>query len=208
MVIDSSGTATRPVSDRCEFKIQPGEIAFDVDGVVADTFRTFVDTARRDFGYDFTYEDITDYDFRSVIKIDDRASNTIIRRILEDPVGCGIEPIPGAPEVLTRLSRTTPLLFVTARPESAAIRIWLQKQLPGVPEMRIHVVATGRAEDKLEALRELGVSYFVEDRLETGFMLESLPLNPIIFDQPWNRKPHPFTVVENWQQIDAHLDWS
>ena len=43
-------------------KIAPDEIAFDVDGVVADTFHLFVAKARSDYGCRFEYEDITEYD--------------------------------------------------------------------------------------------------------------------------------------------------
>ena len=199
------GAAFRPSVDR--LRIRPREIAFDVDGVFADTFRMFVDTARRDFGCSFSYEDITEYEFRTVIEVDDNISDTIIRRIMEDPIGCGIKPIPGAADVLSRLSRITPLLFVTARPESKSIRSWIRHHLPGVPETSIQVVATGKGENKRSVLSELEVAYFVEDCLETGFLLEPHNVKPIIFDQPWNRKPHPFTVVKNWRQIDAMLAW-
>jgi hypothetical protein len=187
--------------------VSPREIAFDVDGVFADTFRTFVDTARRDFGCDFAYEDITEYDFRTVVDIDDRASEAIISRVLEDPVGCGIQPLPGAVSVLTRLAEAAPLLFITARPERGAIEAWIRLQLPEVRDSRIHVVATGTGENKRPVLQEQGVSYFVEDCLETGFLLEPCRVRPIIFDQPWNRKPHPFPVVKSWKQIEALVAW-
>jgi uncharacterized HAD superfamily protein len=180
-------------------------IAFDVDGVVADTFRVFVDTAQRDFGYGFSYEDITEYDFRNVIDIDEEDSLAIVQRILEDPIGCGIAPISGAVPVLTRLSREAPLLFVTARPDGKAIRDWILHHLPDVAEDRIRVEATGAGDQKQSVLLDHGVTHFVEDCLETGFLLEPLPITPIIFDQPWNRKPHPFPVVRTWHQIAEML---
>jgi uncharacterized protein len=188
-------------------RIDPRDIAFDVDGVFADTFRTFVDTARREFGCGFTYEDITEYDFQSVVRIDHEVSEEIIRRILEDPIGCGIEPVPGAADVLSRLSLTAPLVFVTARPESPAIRRWIRLQLPGVPDRGIHVVATGTGENKTRVLKDLGITYFVEDCLETGFLLHPHRVTPIIYDQPWNRKPHPFVVARDWGQIEAMIAW-
>jgi uncharacterized protein len=187
--------------------VRPEEIAFDVDGVFADTFRTFVDTARRDYGCSFSYEEITEYDFRTVVEIEERASEAIIARMLEDPIGSGIEPLPGAVDVLTRLAAIAPLLFVTARPEETAIRGWIRHYLPGVPEDAVRVVATGTGENKRSVLLDHGVACFVEDCLETGFLIEPYRVRPVIFDQPWNRKPHPFHVVKSWRQIDAMLDW-
>ena len=75
--------------------IQPDRIAFDVDGVVADTFRVFVDTARREFGCDFAYEDITEYDFRTVIDIDETVAQSIVQRILDDPSAAAFDRFRG-----------------------------------------------------------------------------------------------------------------
>jgi phosphoglycolate phosphatase-like HAD superfamily hydrolase len=97
-------------------KIAPYELAFDVDGVFADTFRIFVKTAREQYGIQVEYEDITEYNFREVIDIDEKTSYEIIQRILDNPLKMGILPVFGAVDVLTRLSQIGPLLFVSARP--------------------------------------------------------------------------------------------
>jgi uncharacterized HAD superfamily protein len=188
--------------------IKPQEIAFDIDGVVADTFRYFVNTAQTQYGYTFDYEDITEYDFRKVIEIEDSVWETIIKRLLDNPVHCGIKPITGAVDVLTRLARKAPsLLFITARPTSEAIREWLLRQLQGVPDEKINLQATGAGANKREALLEHRVSFFVEDCLETGFMLENDGIIPIIYDQPWNRKPHPFPTVTSWKELEIMIEW-
>ena len=60
-------------------KIPPQKLAFDVDGVFADTFRTFVETARDQYGIQVEYEDITEYDFRQVMDIDEKDWDLIFR---------------------------------------------------------------------------------------------------------------------------------
>ncbi len=40
-------------------------------GLFADTVRAFVHTARTDYGCGFSYEDITAYDVRTVVDIDE-----------------------------------------------------------------------------------------------------------------------------------------
>ena len=97
-------------------QIRPEQIAFDIDGVVADTFRTFVRKARLEYGCQVRYRDITEYDFMKVIEIDEQLTLRIFKTLLAEPVASGIKPLDGAVDVLTRLSRTAPLLFVTARP--------------------------------------------------------------------------------------------
>ena len=189
-------------------KIRPCELAFDVDGVIADTFRAFVEMARNDYDIQIEYDDITEYDFRKVVDIDDAVSNEIIRKILEDPLGMGIKPIPGAKGVLSRLLDMGPVLFVTARPHRDAIMMWFQQAmgLLNVDAMRIE--ATGNHLDKLPILLDHDIKYFVEDRLDTCYLLHEQDITPIVFEQPWNRKPHPFQTVADWKDIHDKIDWN
>ena len=188
-------------------KIRPTELAFDIDGVIADTFRAFVHTARESYGVEIDYEAITDYDFKNVIDMDDRASDAIIERILEDPLGIGVRPIPGAVEVLRRLSAFGPICLVTARTNREAIMAWVQQTLSLRKGDGLRLEATGTHEDKLPILLQHSIRYFVEDRLDTCYLIQQSPVTPIVFQQPWNRKVHPFLSVESWDDIDDLVQW-
>jgi len=188
-------------------KIRPAELAFDIDGVIADTFRAFVHTARKSYGVEIDYEAITDYDFKKVIDMDDAASDAIIERILEDPLGIGIRPIPGAVEVLRRLSAFGPLCLVTARSNRDAIMAWIQQTMRFSNGDDLRLEATGTHEEKLPVLLEHGIRYFVEDRLDTCYLIQQSPVTPIVFQQPWNRQVHPFLLVESWDDIDDLVQW-
>ncbi|MBW1734414.1 MAG: haloacid dehalogenase [Deltaproteobacteria bacterium] len=189
-------------------RILPEELAFDIDGVIADSFRAFVRTARDRYGLDIRYEEITDYDFRQVIDIDDKTSDEIVEMILEDPLGMGIDPIRGAAEVLRRLSLLRPIRLVTARSNREAIGAWFHRIL-GLGDGRdIIVEAVGSHKEKLPILLRHGIRYFVEDRLETCYLLHGSPVTPIVFEQPWNRGDHPFLRVENWEEIGEMIKWS
>jgi hypothetical protein len=48
---------------------------------------------------------------------------------------------------------------------------------------------------------------FVEDRLATCCLLEKNSIKPILFEQPWNRKPHPFPVVKSWDELSTLIAW-
>jgi hypothetical protein len=188
-------------------RIPPRELAFDIDGVFADTFRVFGETARRDYGVRIEYEDITEYEFLSVIDMEEDIASEIIGRILSDPIRMGIEPMGGSVEVLSKLAATGPILFVTARPEKEAISAWVNQKLAGAGSGLINVEATATHLQKLPVLLKHGIRYFVEDRLDTCYLIEEASLVPIVFEQPWNRKRHHFCRVKDWWELASLIDW-
>jgi len=79
--------------------------------------------------------------------------------------------------------------------------------LPGVPRERITVIASGAPETKLDILNELEIRYFVDDRIETCRHLKEAGIEPLLFDQPWNRNEPAdgFIRVQNWVQLKSWL---
>jgi hypothetical protein len=198
---------------RENFDIEPlplipaADIAFDIDGVVADTFRSFVILAEAEFGIKIRYEDIIEYEFWKTLDIGEENAFAIIRKLIEQPVEVGIKPVLGAPEVLSRLLKSAPLKFVTARPEADSILRWMTEVMGFPDDNGIVLEATGDHERKASFLLRHNVKYFVEDRLETCYLLKDASIVPILFDQPWNRQPSVFKRVKNWDEIAALIDW-
>jgi len=186
--------------------IRPFELAFDIDGVFADTMTLFIDIAEKIYGLsNIRYEDITEYEIESFSGIDKMISTEIIRRILDGDHTSILAPLDGATPVLKRLNQHhRPTLFVTARPSADQIVGWICDMLAVGPS-DIAVVATGSFDDKAEVLVESDIRYFVEDRLDTCFQLNSAGVTPIVFRQPWNRKPHPFREIGNWQELESMI---
>jgi len=186
--------------------IAPADIAFDFDGVVADTFRLFVQMANQDHGLNLAYDDITEYDFLNVIDIDHHIAASILQTITELPPDLGLRPNKGAAETLGRLAAASPLLLITARPSGLPVQRWFEKTMPElVPALRIE--ATGESTAKLPVLKACEVRYFVEDRLDTCHLIAEMGVTPIVYEQPWNRRPHPFQVVRDWNAIANLIAW-
>jgi len=128
---------------------------------------------------------------------------TIINRLLADPFGIELEPLPGAGEILTRLAAQGRLTFVTARPVKEPIEAWLVSLLSEVPHEDIRVIATGHHSAKAEVLEELKLKYFVDDHLETCQDLHKRGIRTIVFDQPWNRGHTPFLRIRTWKDLSG-----
>jgi len=188
--------------------IDPKSLAFDIDGVFADTMTLFLDIARDDYHINsIKYEDITNYMLEECLDIDTKTIDEIIIRIMDGGYAAELKPLDGAVEVLSRIGRNHgPLLFVTARPYIGPIHDWILKLLPFEPEL-IDVVATGSFEDKADVILSKGYSCFVEDRLDTCFLLKDAGINPILFKQPWNRRSHPFLEVGTWRELESMIEF-
>ena len=188
--------------------INPQAMAFDIDGVVADTMRLFIEILQMEYGLnDVRYEDITSYDLSECLPISPEIIDQAIGHILTGNYNIPLQPIDGAPEVLGRLMPySDPLVFVTARQALGPIEAWVKKILPDAGNA-VDVIATGSFEAKVDVLLERQKHFFVEDRLETCFALQAAGIEPILFEQPWNRRPHPFVEVGTWDALAALIQF-
>jgi hypothetical protein len=177
-------------------------VGFDIDGVVADIMTTFLDMAQERYGpHPFSYNDITTFYLEDCLGFDTHVIDTLIRELIDRPHELAVEPFPQAVPVLSRLAEEAPLVFVTARDRPEPIQLWLNRTLAPVPPRAIWVMATGDPDTKLHYLKAHAIEYFVEDRLETCFDLARQGITPIVFAQPWNRRPHPFLEVSGWPDL-------
>jgi phosphoglycolate phosphatase-like HAD superfamily hydrolase len=105
--------------------INPASLAFDIDGVVADTMRLFLDIVRDVHNINsIRYEDIYCYNVVECTGLDQEIVDSAVERLLNGNYSAILEPLQGAADVLTRIERHhSPLLFVTARPYLGPIRI-------------------------------------------------------------------------------------
>ena len=185
-------------------KIDPGLLGFDFDGVIADTAETFLRLACEEYDLcGIRKKDITNFEVEQCLDVDPEIVNAIFMKVLEDSVGTGLEPMPGAIEVLCELADMAVVTVVTARPYSTPVHDWLENVLPESTLPRIRVVAMGAHDDKPRHIREQGLHYFIDDRAETCVQLSQAGIQPIVFSQPWNRNRHQLPVVNSWQEIRA-----
>ena len=201
----SGNPSSRYQNDRV--RIDPSALAFDVDGVCADTMGLFLEILRHDFGIDgFSHRDITCYSLEECLDVDPGVIKKAICKILDGDYNFELKPIDGAREILTRVAeRSGKLLFVTARPNTGPVERWFRDLLE-VESGVVEIVATGAFEAKTDVLLEKKVSFFVEDRLDTCFSIFDQGITPLLMAQPWNRERHPFVEVESWRELGELID--
>ena len=187
--------------------IDPKKIGFDIDGVLADTMRLFLDILLEVYGINhITLNDITCYELQACLDVDPKIISAVNQSIIDGNYAGRLEPIEGAARVLKRLCAYGPIRLVTARPYPGPIKMWVEELLP--PELySVQITATGGFDSKADVLQTEKITYFVEDRLDTCFLLQNYDITPVLFSQPWNRQPHPFQEVADWAQLEGLIDW-
>jgi uncharacterized protein len=187
--------------------IDPRKIGFDIDGVVANTMQLFLDILLRVYGINhITLDDITRYELEACLDVEPQIISAINQSINEGSYAGRLEPMDGAVRVIKRLMAYGPIRLVTARPYPGPMVPWVEELFPG-DGCPVQITATGGFDNKADILKAENVDYFVEDRLETCFLLQNHDITPILFVQPWNRRPHPFREVGDWAQLESMIDW-
>jgi len=188
--------------------INPATVAFDFDGVIADTMNLFLDIARSEYSIEgIDYEDITCYSLVDCLDIDPEILREIGSKIVSGDYRQPLKIYDGASDVLNRLAGChNPLLFVTARPYPGPLDEWVRENI-SLDSHQVEVVATGSFDDKAEVLVEKKITHFVEDRLETCVAIQEAGIVPVLFRQPWNRRPHGFLEVGSWAELARLIDF-
>lgn len=187
--------------------IDPRHLAFDIDGVVANTMQLFIDIGKEVYGiHHVRYEQISVYDLQQCLDLDPAIIQAIVNRITDGDYPCELVPIPGAVAVLKRLGALGTIRMVTARPHLGPIEAWMATLL-GRDNGAVKITATGSFDAKPDVLQSQKITHFVDDRLDTCFLLQERHITPILFAQPWNRRPHPFLEVDGWAQLERLINW-
>ena len=185
-------------------KINPAHIGFDIDGVVADTGGAFIRIARSEYGlHSISLEDITYYEVVDCLDVDRKIIDELFTRLHDEPLSSGIRPMEDAVNVLHKYAEHAPLTFVTARPEKKPIAMWLKYFLKPTAYEEMRLVAMGVHDNKTPYIKDLGLKYFVDDRLQTCQKLASEGVTPLVYNQPWNMNGHNLQTVDDWQAIHA-----
>ncbi|MEZ0328386.1 MAG: haloacid dehalogenase [Dissulfuribacterales bacterium] len=195
-----------PVQSNQASIIRLGRVAFDIDGVVADTMRAFIHIAREEYNIDTLHKDmITSYWLERCLPIPEEVVLKIVHQLVHEPLYVALRPIIHAREGLLAYAERSTLIFVTARPEQMPIHHWLQELLPELPASHIQVVATGEHKAKAQLLKQLGIETFIEDHLETCHQIHQAGIQAIVFDQPWNQGETPCPRLHSWQDFLKYL---
>lgn len=183
-------------------KISPRQIGFDIDCVVADTMESFIRLAAEDYDIKIYPGEITDFMVEECLDIDPYIIDSIFARLMLDPISCKLQPMADAVAVLSAFAQSGPLTFITARPDAGPISEWLAYHLGREILAESRLVATGNHDGKMDHIRRIGLTHFVDDRASTcNLLAKERDITAIVYNQPWNLGKHALSSVDDWHGI-------
>lgn len=173
-------------------------IYLDLDDVLCESARGFLEVLRRDFDRDVPFEALHTFDLGVSLGIGPEELKEFMRAVHDPQVLLGMAPIEGAIDVLVEWRAAGhEIRVVTGRPPetSAVSKRWLAAH--AVPYDGLTFVDkysreladwTENSVVQLEDLADLGFDLAVEDNLQVAsYLARELGIQVLLLDRPWNR---------------------
>lgn len=169
-------------------------IAFDIDGVIANTESAIRTEILKQTGHDIG-DSLSQFDF-PVPEYSKAEIYNMIQMGIENYTD-SIKPYDGAIDAVNKIyysrDKTRPITFITSRPESILkdeTHDWLNKYFP---TMRYKVIF---ASDKRKYILDNETSVFVEDRLKNANDISPIVTAVYLVNRSWNiGRDHAWNVI-------------
>lgn len=161
-------------------------VGFDFDGVIFDMAKPLSRELSRLLGREISPEHINTWRLEDCFGLAPRQVREVVLAAQREEWLQEDHLIPGAREVLSSLAEDRPLVVITARPQTGPVADFLSRQLE-VDRGRL-TVAFSPAEEKGVLAYRWKLRAFVDDYPLSLLSVMQYGVQPLLFDQPWNRK--------------------
>lgn len=171
-------------------------LGFDIDGVISDFVKTFIEIVKRKYGVVLKRTDVYCHDLNLVLGITKKDGNQLIRCTLGEDLPVNN----GAKEAMERLREEGHKIFIiTARPSNSIemTKTWLRHK--GLPYTQLVQLNEGK-----KYLAKVKLDLIVDDNLEDALEWSQRTENVLVYDQPWNQTLNLKNLVKRvhgWNEI-------
>ena len=194
------------------------KIYIDIDDVLSETGKGFIDLLQHDFATSISFEQIVDYDLGASFCLEPEDLSRFMHRAHEPEVLLAMRPMDGAREAVSTWKRAgCEIHLLTGRPPATretSLR-WLRSveipfdQLIFVDKYGRYAPAVGESEVMtLDDLSKCKFDLAVEDAPEMAqFLAKDVADRVLLFDRPWNRALNP-AETRHGSQITRCRSWA
>lgn len=174
-------------------------IAFDIDGVVADTGPAFGKILSKINNRPVSKEEITEYNMANL-----GMSHFKLKNFLNNQFYKNLSPIKNSVEVINKLFQDNYIVFITARDQYKEV---IKDTENWLFENGILFDDLIQERNKSIPMRDFELDCMVEDCYETCLDLAKKGIKTILFKQPWN-KSYKLGTKEDGGLIKSVEDWN
>ena len=182
-------------------------IGIDLDEVVVDFARKFIDKAKKNFGKEVSYENIYSWHLWDVFGISREEAIKIAEDIFQEDLE-NLEFVEDARDTIINLLKENEIFIITSRPIKFYERTkrFVEKSI----DSRIGVFFSGGVADsgktKSEICKELGIDLMIDDHI--GYYNDCVNKNikTLLFTKPWNKNEKGVERINSWKEIPEIIE--
>ena len=185
-------------------------IGVDLDSVLADFQKTFLEFVNAHNRTSYKPEDVTVYSYPDVFGVSKESAYQQVLDFYNSPEFETIPPIDGAVEAVDTLTQKNTLYIVTSRPHSTDIKTakWVKKHFPDKFAQVIYTeqysLKTGEGLTKATVCKQHSITLFIEDAMVYAEEIARAGIAVLLLDSPWNQQTDllsGITRVNSWGEI-------
>lgn len=184
-------------------------IAVDIDQVLADTLKIYLQYHNTKYFTRFAEEDCHSLNWWEVFGISEEEFMSDYEKFMEEGWNAKIKPVIGSQKGVDALSAKHKLIAITARPTIIApsTERWMKMYYPGKFQKVYYTRRTllaAEVESKHDICIKTGADMLIDDSYEYAKKCADNGLKTLLYTWPWNRnyKLPPFIErVHSWKEI-------
>lgn len=186
------------------------KIGVDIDGVVANFTKKYMEFYKNKINNNIKYEDLTHYNVWKFFDLSEEEYYSMVHTFYESEEFEDMDLIKGVIEAISELSKNNEIIFITSRPEKIRIKTekFLSKSFKNIDFTVFFAHDWGSKEEykksKGDYCVENNIPFFIEDHYDYALECAKKGIKVFLLEQPWNKESEEhenIIKVKDWKEI-------
>jgi len=187
-------------------KTEKLKIGIDIDEVVVEFFKKYLELFNKKFEKNLTFENIVKFNIWNLTDVSREDALKLIEDFYNSEDFFELDLIEGVKDALIKLHKNYEIHFITSRPESVKEKtnLFLKSLFEDIYfNLHFSEGVFGEFKTKAQICKELGIKILIEDRRKYAFECAQNGIKVLLLDKPWNQNCEHENIirVKNWKEI-------
>lgn len=186
------------------------KIGVDLDDVVFEFAKPFLDFCGERYDKFFEFEDIKSYYFSEILNLPLETVLGLIKEMIAEGFGINQPACEYAEESILQLSKNHEIIFITSRIFREGTEERLKKSFPNMDFKLIYSsnhYSGMEGVTKAEICSNEGIDFMIEDSPEYASQIANEGIRVFLLNKPWNEGLEHEKVIraDNWKEVINHI---